>query len=714
MGRIAITKLVLRNFRSFLGEHTIELPRSGLVILLGESGAGKSAILHAIAYAFGFAPYSAKALQNWHTDEPMSVEVHMDTPEGKAVMTRGSTLSLQVDFNTFTGSAKWVEQKLDELCGINATLRAALTYRGQKKAGLFLSMTDAEKKEFFVDVLKLHWAEDAIGAATKAITGLEKDVAAAQAAVATAEQVHAVVAGQIPTLKPRNTADLEAEIATLKRASDELAAKLRSAVDEGKRVEQEEWSAAKRKQSDIEPQIRELEAEIRRVQTVPPNWDTGELMRLTSVLREAEERKKSVAAADSSRRFEQEDRARVVAADLGRARGRFKEAFRDQGDLNRVNEEVARVRAEECPTCARPWSNAIEMLEDLVAQQLDLAQRVAMLNDGTLGEDVKRLEKQLADLSYFEEDGRVIQFDKLIESIRGDIEEEKKKIAVKKAVYQSETQGAVAKLQLAISKLRAAAATEATAMMQDKDRPSAVLGRTVRDLGHEVNALWKRSYEKQSELDRIIREDGEAFMRHQAAVQAEYITKGNLNDRRFELDEVQRKLNTERDFQGMLKGFLSAIFDEILSEITDETNTTLGTLPNVAHMTIRFVSDYQTQKGTTKQAIVPIASFNGDDRPLDSGCSGGMETSVELAVDLAVAHVVARRTGSDLGWLILDESFNGHDQATKESCLEVLSKYANDKLVLIVDHGAEAKEMFTQRIHVINHHGRSELARETA
>ncbi len=86
-----------------------------------------------------------------------------------------------------------------------------------------------------------------------------------------------------------------------------------------------------------------------------------------------------------------------------------------------------------------------------------------------------------------------------------------------------------------------------------------------------------------------------------------------------------------------------------------------------------------------------------------------MTTSVELAVDLAVSEVVSRRTGSVPGWLILDESFEGLDPVTKESCMQILGRYASDKVVLVIDHASELKESFTQFVNVIHEGGRSRL-----
>src|SRR5271165_701018 len=106
MSQVRLQKLVLKNFRSFLGEHEVEFPSSGLVLLDGESGHGKSTLLLAIAYALGYCPYSAKDLQCWQTEEPMSVELYFQLGDQAGVLHRGDKLWLKIDGEKISGNAK--------------------------------------------------------------------------------------------------------------------------------------------------------------------------------------------------------------------------------------------------------------------------------------------------------------------------------------------------------------------------------------------------------------------------------------------------------------------------------------------------------------------------------------------------------------------------------------------------------------------------------
>ena len=168
------------------------------------------------------------------------------------------------------------------------------------------------------------------------------------------------------------------------------------------------------------------------------------------------------------------------------------------------------------------------------------------------------------------------------------------------------------------------------------------------------------------------------------------------------------QITTEQDFAQLVgpKGFLGSIFDEILVEIEEEANKAIGLVPNTSGVTISFPSEGETKSGTVRTAITPAITVQGAPTSTSS-LSGGMETVVELAVDLAVNEVVSRRAGTLPAWLILDESFTGLGATEKEAIMEILARYAADKLVLVVDHGSEFQELFTQTIVVSHSEGRS-------
>jgi exonuclease SbcC len=179
----------------------------------------------------------------------------------------------------------------------------------------------------------------------------------------------------------------------------------------------------------------------------------------------------------------------------------------------------------------------------------------------------------------------------------------------------------------------------------------------------------------------------------------------------FKLGEIDGKLTIERAIHGSLgrQGYLGSIFDEILDEISEEVNDVISTIPNVNSVSIRFVSESETKSGKIKRSIAPMVTKDGIEAPLRT-LSGGQQSSLELAVDLAIGNVIRRRTGRTPGWLVLDEAFDGMDLPTKETCMELLSRYASERLILIVDHTTEVKEGFDKSIRVTLANGLSKIA----
>lgn len=155
-----------------------------------------------------------------------------------------------------------------------------------------------------------------------------------------------------------------------------------------------------------------------------------------------------------------------------------------------------------------------------------------------------------------------------------------------------------------------------------------------------------------------------------------------------------------KDYLALVKGFLNAIFDDVLSEIASETNDILAGVPNVQHVTLSFASATETKTGTIRQSITPVVMVSGRSVALRSGLSGGMAAAVELAVDVALGNVISRRTGIFPGFLILDEALDGLDLVSKEGALAVLGQAAKERLIVVVDHATEIRERFTQSIDI--------------
>jgi DNA repair exonuclease SbcCD ATPase subunit len=132
----------------------------------------------------------------------------------------------------------------------------------------------------------------------------------------------------------------------------------------------------------------------------------------------------------------------------------------------------------------------------------------------------------------------------------------------------------------------------------------------------------------------------------------------------------------------------------------------------VSSTTIRFDTEKVNKDDSIKQEIRLVITQNGN--PLSfRQLSGGQQAAIELATDLALANVIGQRTGVRLNFYIADEPIPGLDPESAEYCLEVLKLASRDRLIFVIDHSVENKELFDSFIEVENVNGVSTLKQWT-
>jgi DNA repair exonuclease SbcCD ATPase subunit len=162
-------------------------------------------------------------------------------------------------------------------------------------------------------------------------------------------------------------------------------------------------------------------------------------------------------------------------------------------------------------------------------------------------------------------------------------------------------------------------------------------------------------------------------------------------DKRIEATELAIKMIGRN-------GFLGSIFDEVLVEVESRINDMLTSIPNVCQFTVAITSTSVTKAGNAKKAIYTAVYKNGKEISV-KGLSGGQMCSLELVADLAVRETIHARSGTNLGWLALDEAMDGMDLDSKQAALEIVKAKVKG-LVLVVEHSTEVKEGFEKNITV--------------
>lgn len=703
MAKIRLKSVTIGDFRSFLGEHEVSFVPAGLVNLEGinhdtngSSGSGKSSVAHALAYVFGFCPIPATELTCWDAPgKSPTVKLTFTVDDILVRVSRGKKLSLQIDGVEFDGSAKQKEEELTRLVGLSPEMLATLTYRGQRKPGLFLDMTDSEKKEFLTQVLGLERFEKAADAAAKRMSDLQMQAVGLGATVASLEEERA-------SLPEDRTAEIEAEVADIEYkidGADYDASELRTQIANIRSgINQKIMEVV----GDLPDRLEIARRNLKEVHdsSVSVVFSTSaELERLNELFRQCRERLTRAESDDKKRETDLAMARRKRAQEISELNAKATSAPLLLSSKTDKEVQLVVLRSRVCPTCERAWDEGDQEEKKLVQDLAVIDGRLEQISVAL--ERAAVLEAEMDVFPIFEPSPGVGKLREMVTGIQVKIGAEKVQISANNKAAE-------------VSKNAQYAAS--AAILTELELEGARLTSDVVNQSHkEIEALDLRARAEESIKSQELRELG--LVRAQLAQAQADAARAAALDRMIALKKSEHEKLTatamaERDFAAVVgrEGFLGSIFDEILAEITEETNRVLGAVANTRHVTLQFKSENVTQKGVVKKEIKPLVCVSGRDAPLRSGLSGGMFSTVELAVDLAVGEVISRRSGTSPGWLVLDETFDGLDPVSKESCLEILQEYAQDRLVLVVDHMSETKGFFTKKMVVEYKAGESRFA----
>ncbi len=714
MGReVTLKQLQVEGFGPFVEPATLTLPRRGTVLLRGKnldtgggSGTGKTYLLNAIDMALGYASVPATELQSWFTDKPLRVQLQLGIgPDDAITISRGQKAELQLETGDKVHGKVGIDAKLQQRLGVSPKILEVLTSRKQRsQGGNFLSLGNSEKQAFLALVLDLARYETAVALSEKKSTALGLEVAAAGERVLRTRAQLEFLQQRQPQPRPREP--VEALLLDQDLVQRQLAAEVVAREEACARWgELEKAKVAWRTQVDTTYRQGkgELERKLHDVELAYPDpvYSDGAVVEAKVILVQAQSFIAAAEAeyAETRRKYQQQQQQqRQRWQQLQRALGQEPALV---AEIRTLTERVEKLRLHYCPTCSRVWTSA--EAEALVkTYENDIAQKQEQLSQNRgFRPEVEALELALA--------APPPVIDPKVESLRAVIAEQQRLLQEDRNRHQT-----------LVNDVRAQRLQRTAALQQEQ-----------RELHSGWAALvWHREGEYKLACDAVAVADAavaklqerqrlnaqaiafetkeEARFQAEAKAHAEALAgaEATLAEATAQLEPLQQQQAAELDFQVLLgrEGFLGRIFDETLQDIAAETNSILETIPNTASVELGFVSERETKSGTVQKTIATTLSVGGHPAQFRSGLSGGMQAVVELAVDLALRTVVCRRLGLQPGWLILDEPFDGLGEVEKGAAMEVIDRYGQESLVLVVDHGTETKALF-HRVVDIEHRG---------
>lgn len=634
--------LEVQGFRSFREKTRVEFPPTGLVLVRGRSGVGKTNLFLAISYALDICPVPATKLKSWYSERGFQVEVGIETREGLVVIKRGRENSVTREGQIPITGAKAVAEEIPKILGMNTDILSAVTYRVQRKPGAFVSKGDAEKREF-------------LGALIPLLSSIEN-------AVEVSEQELKKLNALIEPLLSKKTNLLETTKKLIESQNeDDLSGweKERNALVEDVKRFDSERTAIKLATQDVNNKLKEA---LGAVEVTPS------LVALKESVRILREKLVEETEIERTRKAQFEQSQKQLHTQISALEKGLWNARSEASQELSLRKQLEVMEANTCPTCSQSWVTN-EAQKAKILEMLANIERVK-LNIPAIEGVIVNMKKTM---KGWEERPELRALSTTIAVKEGEVSSE---LARLRADVNSQFKDTKQKLELENMRL-ASEAGKAESLLESGDRRF-----------KEVQAVRDR-------IKKMISENEAAAIKTDA-----------------EIAELRAKALLEENIVRLLgkNGFLGSIFDQILIEIETEINKMLVNMTNTRSMSIKFKTETFTAKGTSKKTITPVVYIDGNESDLATGPSGGQQSSIELVIDLAVLRVVERRTGRTPGWLLQDEVIIGQGADTSVNAIEILKEFAEDKMVLVIDHSSEVKEHFQKVIDVRMENGVSYIS----
>jgi exonuclease SbcC len=684
-------RLELVNFLAYRRPAPLDFTGIHVAVLTGENGAGKSSLLDAITWAlWGRARAKTDAELVHQGEAEMRVEFTFALGLGEAAQTyrvirakrMGKGAGGVLDFQIQDSQGKWMsigdatipktQAKIINTLRLNYDTFVNSAYLMQGKADEFTGRRPTERKQVLADILGLEAWETWEGRAKDKIKQIDLTLAGVDAVL---RDIEAELGRQ---------AAYEQELAEAEQAVREVSERLRQAEAGWAQVDsaRQAMVSLTRQAEDLSRRIRDAEKEVAAVEAEVR--ETELRANQAALKRELEETQRRLAQLDEVEG--ERDRVTMARQTMGELTGQLRgqnEAARAEADALKKRVETLQAATEpRCPTCGQALADAarqalVEQLNEEVEARRSLY-RSNQLQLKNLADEQAALDRALA----------------------GHAAELRERPAVLKR--QGELQTALVSAAEAQERL--------PALQERRDRWTATLladraQRAQLDAEAErYTAILREASAKQQALDRLRQDDTLAKARKGAAEQKLRALEGLARQREAKQAEHNR-LAEERGLHEELrtafgkKGVPAMMIEAAVPEIEAAANGLLSRMTD-GRMHVRFNMQKETQAGEVRETLdIQIADELGT-RAYEL-YSGGEAFRVNFAIRVALSQLLARRAGTQLQTLIIDEGFGVLDASGREHLVEAINAAQKDfQRILVVTHLDELKDAFPARIEI--------------
>jgi exonuclease SbcC len=394
----------------------------------------------------------------------------------------------------------------------------------------------------------------------------------------------------------------------------------------------------------------------------------------------------------------------------------FQADGRARGDAYRANQAAVRELAERARALEGQIAESDQLLRDLPAlqrQEAALAERVEQGRQAAEALEVVQVELSVvvqrqtagqyapqvrAELARVLTQAEELGYDTQAHETARQAVAEGQVFAERKARLNA-AQAGIEDEQVALRRLEEVEQQARERIAIDQARRGEVIGKA-----EELRERLKEAPAIEAELQRVRGEEAAARQRLGAAQQRLEACK-TLGRQRADKLKRQDELATEKSIYEELRtafgvrGVPAMIIEAAVPEIEVEANRLLARMTG-GRMHVRFDTQRETQAGEVRETLeIKIADELGTREY--SLYSGGEAFRVNFAVRIALSKILARRAGSQLQTLVIDEGFGTQDAQGRERLVEAINAIQDDfARVLVITHIDELKDAFPARIEV--------------
>lgn len=211
------------------------------------------------------------------------------------------------------------------------------------------------------------------------------------------------------------------------------------------------------------------------------------------------------------------------------------------------------------------------------------------------------------------------------------------------------------------------------------------------DLQKQEQQLQLQAQELRLQKEKILEERGKVVQQCALLIKLEKDAQEHQTAKKeldAVIDDYQAIANaTSKD------GIQALLIEDALPEIEEEANRLLSKLTNnQAHIIIESLRDLK--KGGAKETLDIKISDPAGIRPYEL-FSGGEAFRIDFALRIAISKLLARRAGTSLQTLIIDEGFGSQDEEGLNHIMDALYKIQEDfAKIIIVSHLPAMKDQF--------------------